>query len=293
MACVRVLLSLVVISAAPPCAVQAAAPAARAQASVGVFERDATHPGLTVDSVVHTRAATQEPAVVVCRPDAPAVKLGAKVTLRAFTSARVAPASEGKFRWEVSGGALEGRGATVTWQLPSTQPAPYTATVLVEGTGVASTCTLQVFTLGEGQLRGPTETRRRVSTGNQEHAGFHRYSYFLFGSKPSDELMRQRYLAALEAYVAILPVPEVLIPAAQLNVTILPVTAQPTGAAESRAEWLLEHYDWERARLLLGKLTGDHLSGPYIVSSRQPLQQSVSSRRTISIRTSHLYRRHS
>lgn len=55
----------------------------------------------------------------------------------------------------------------------------------------------------------------------------------------------------------------------ELNVTYLPVTAASKGPAS--AEWLLENYDYARARFLLHLLPGDLTGGPYIVSSLQPL----------------------
>ncbi|MEE9543857.1 MAG: hypothetical protein V3V95_08760, partial [Thermodesulfobacteriota bacterium] len=36
------------------------------------------------------------------------------------------------------------------------------------------------------------------------------------------------------------------------------------------AEWVLRHYDYARARLLLASLPGNHREGPYIVSFRKP-----------------------
>jgi hypothetical protein len=219
----------------------------------------------------HLHAATQAESVVACRPDATAVELGDTITLRAFSSVTTASADAQKFRWTASGGTIQGQGVTVAWQLPSAQPGPYTATVHVEGAGAAPTCTLKVFALLAEQIERGPETRRRALTPKTEPSGFHRYSYFLLGSKPTDEITRQRYLSALQAWVAILPVPEDLIPSSALNVTFLPLTSPPANKADTSAEWLLEHYDWERARFLLQRLAGDHLRGPYIVSSRQPL----------------------
>jgi hypothetical protein len=62
---------------------------------------------------------------------------------------------------------------------------------------------------------------------------------------------------------------EEFFPRGQLNITYLPLTAPPP--VEASAEWVLEHYNYARARVLLRALPGVHRNGPYIVSVLQPL----------------------
>jgi len=54
-----------------------------------------------------------------------------------------------------------------------------------------------------------------------------------------------------------------------LNVTYLPLTERP--GSKPDAEWLLEHYDFARARALLNVIPGNHTLGPYIISYYKPL----------------------
>ena len=49
----------------------------------------------------------------------------------------------------------------------------------------------------------------------------------------------------------------------------MPVTSPPPGAVS--AEWILEKYDYARARTILRLLPGTHRDGPYIVSALRPL----------------------
>jgi len=40
------------------------------------------------------------------------------------------------------------------------------------------------------------------------------------------------------------------------------------------AQWVLEHFDYARASVMLAALPGRHLDGPYLVSARRPLTGS-------------------
>ena len=106
------------------------------------------------------------------------------------------------------------------------------------------------------------------------------YSYLLFGSRPSAE-SRPRYLAAIQAYLDMLPSVQGLeregVPRKALNVTYLPVKDPAVVTAVASAdplapEAVLQHYSYERARVLLAKVPGGpRLDGPYLVSYREPL----------------------
>lgn len=107
--------------------------------------------------------------------------------------------------------------------------------------------------------------------GQPEKPGYGLYSYILFGARPGPAT-RERYLRMLAAYVDIPEVSrlETERAACELNVTYLPLRGESPSPAPS-AEWLLENYDYDRARLLLGALKGSHRGGPYIVSTYKPL----------------------
>ena len=61
-------------------------------------------------------------------------------------------------------------------------------------------------------------------------------------------------------------------PKANINITYLPLTENPP--ANPSAEWVLDHYDFPRARVLLDKVSPNLRNGPYIISVTQPLSGS-------------------
>jgi hypothetical protein len=214
--------------------------------------------------------AVQQPLIVACRPDTSVAELGQRVTLRAFTTPIDTAAAPARYLWSTSAGVIIGKGPTAEWQVPAEQPGAYTATVDVRHSSSSETCSIRVVVLRADATRS-AETRRLFLTPDhkKEAKGFRRYSYLLFGTLPSDEMTRQRYLAALTAYTSIPTVPDVFL--RDLNVTWLPLTELPRTEDQYAAEWLLKHYDWERARDFLTRLPGDHLDGPYIVTYGEPL----------------------
>lgn len=206
--------------------------------------------------------------VIACRPATPAVEVGQSVELRAFVGA--ATPADLQYRWHADG-KIQGEGAIVIWHLPATGRGAYTASVNVSGSSFTGTCTMQVFALNSGAERGNELRRRFLVSKQEEESGFHLYSYVLLGSPPPDLQTRQRYLAALQSFLSFLPLPDDLVKKDDFNLTVLPVTAIPARKEETEAAWLLDHYDWERARFFLRRLQGTHLAGPYIVSFTQPL----------------------
>jgi hypothetical protein len=120
------------------------------------------------------------------------------------------------------------------------------------------------------QSRVPRETARDFLV-QREASGFGLYSYLLFGGPP-DIATRDRYLEAIRVYLTMIEsVREMTnyFAKADLNVTYLPITETPP--RDRDAEWLLEHYDFARARLLLDRVGADLRTGPYIISVGRPL----------------------
>jgi hypothetical protein len=108
-----------------------------------------------------------------------------------------------------------------------------------------------------------------------EESGFGLYSYLLLGSAPASDAMKQQYLSVIEEYLKLLAEVGSLegagLPKNELNITYLlltdrPVVAQPTPA------WVLDHYNFPRAKALLA-IAGrsDLLTGPYLISSLVPM----------------------
>jgi hypothetical protein len=143
--------------------------------------------------------------------------------------------------------------------------------------------------LGGGAKAPPLQTGREFLLPQQpETTGYGLYSYLLFGSPPTDS-NRDRCLAAAAAYIETLPrITDMLAyaPPSHLNITYLPVTDLPppevlglragaTGPPLAKgAQWVLEHFDYARASVVLAAVPGRHLNGPYLVSARRPLTGS-------------------
>jgi hypothetical protein len=98
------------------------------------------------------------------------------------------------------------------------------------------------------------------------------YSYLLFGSPPSNDIVRERYMQVITAYknmVVDITALEKYIPRQELNITYLPLDLPPP--SNPSVEWIFEHYNYARARALLRNLRGSLRDGPYIISTLKPL----------------------
>jgi hypothetical protein len=122
--------------------------------------------------------------------------------------------------------------------------------------------------------------------GNQaEGAGYGLYSYLLF-EVPPNEANRHLYLQAISACLRGMPDIKSLEDAGfdrqQLNVIYLPISEPLPRAFSSGSglsphaltlldEWILDHYNYARARSLLRLLRRAQRGGPYIISTLKPL----------------------
>ena len=113
--------------------------------------------------------------------------------------------------------------------------------------------------------------RAFLIAGRPEDAEYRIYSYVLLGSPP-DAANLSRDQAVLRAYLALDPAALLLDQKAEpadLNVVYLPLLDLPPPSPS--ASWLLAHYDYERARLLLGAAGGGNSQHPYLASYTSPL----------------------
>lgn len=132
--------------------------------------------------------------------------------------------------------------------------------------------------------------RAFLLSGDHEKPGYGLYSYLLWANNPSDQ-DRKRFLSVIAAFLSI-PRAAVeegtemvvdsqghSVPAAEavqsqnLNVAYIPVTAVPP--AQVTADWVLDHYDVARARILLSRVPKSLHGGPYIVSTLHPLRANL------------------
>lgn len=229
-------------------------------------------------------ALAAEPLVVACSAEKATVPLGGTVRLRAW----VTPPSgqTPRYVWEATVGRVDNQGSEAQWDLADVRPGTYAATLRVSlSAGSSTECLLRVIVRREVGERGPLGTPQAPSRetgaslllpGRGETPEYGLYSYLLLGSPPSDAA-RERYLKAIGAYWGLIPEItrlEQYVGRRELNVAYLPVTSAPDRAIS--AEWLLEHYDYARARSLLRLLPGGNREGPYIVSTLGPLGDAAS-----------------
>ena len=237
--------------------------------------------------------------MLACSPERLVLTRGEELTVRAWARPEAV-----EYRWSTDEGELlrpnQSEAVWRTTSLYGTRVRTLTVTA-TDASGVSQTCSVSVLVQQvelTGQ-RGPYRLMRRsvLFADTQEVAGSGLYSYILIGSEPSDGATRRRYLRVLRTYFdagtlteldryrqALDADPE------RVNALYLPLRiANPlndhpdltftealraaTGAESPLAELLLDSYDYNKARELLGRLPGTLHEGPYIVSYHEPLSR--------------------
>jgi hypothetical protein len=215
---------------------------------------------------------------MTCTPQSPTVMSGDSIKIRAWLDGH---SDRLRYVWTASAGTIKGQEAEAEWDFRGVSPGIYESSVTVAVNGASASCKLQVV-VRERPMGGMHATAGRSLLVNEtsEVKGYGLYSYLLFG-QPPDDSSRDRYLGVLGAFLQEMDEIEKLehlpfVERNQLNITYLPVDAAASSGVSP--EWALAHYDYARARIMLAKLPGTHLSGPYIVSVLKPLgaAQSIS-----------------
>lgn len=229
---------------------------------------------------------------VICTPDKSLVISGETMVIKAWTTSSNKESI--RYAWSATDGTIEGTGPEARWDFAGVWPGTYTATVQVnDPSGEAMECSVQVIVRSPALVRGTRENGKSLKTGRafllpkqQEGKNYGLYSYLLLTSMP-DETTRERYLKAIIEYLRFTDVAlfeEAGVDRKGLNITYLPVDTSPSEDFLKTlskkdlkekdlapiAEWMLQHYDYVRARLLLDNLPGNHWKGPYIVSFLKP-----------------------
>ena len=186
-------------------------------------------------------------------------------------------ADAGGFLTEDSQLSNEAVRPTVEWNPNGIDSGSYTLTVTVTSAeGSLGSCSLVVVVGKENRSashKAPRQIARAMLLKDRpESQGYGLYSYMLLGSPPNDS-NRERYEKFVQAYLSRIEKLEELerwFTSSQLNITYLPVDSEPPDTCTTA--WVLEHFDYARARFLLASVPGIHGDGPFIVSSYKPLQ---------------------
>jgi tetratricopeptide (TPR) repeat protein len=206
---------------------------------------------------------------VLCSLDPPTVQEDGAVAFRVWSSA----SAKLTYAWDASAGEIQGSGPEARWSVAGVAPGVYRATVQVRGADLNQSCAVRlVVTQVDRAGPPPLETARGFLTAHdKETSGYGLYSYLLLGAPPT-ESNRERYLKVVAAFLKLVPSIEQL----KQNVRIQEINAayalvDDKVPASVSAAWLLDHYDYPRARAILRLLPGNLRDGPYFVSSLTPL----------------------
>lgn len=218
-----------------------------------------------------TQTAAAVSPVVSCSLEKPVVWTQEKILLRVWP---VQTSRTTQYRWSATGGRIEAQSTEARWDFAGVEPGYYTATVRsIDVAGSGDTCSVQVVVEERPGSRGTyRESGHDLLVKNvSESEGYGLYSYVLLATPPDDS-SRERYLKAMEAFLQLIPIVadlEKYFERRQLNITYVPVTTSPESPPS--AEWILDHYDYARARFLMRSLPKAGRQGVYIVSSLKPL----------------------
>jgi hypothetical protein len=116
-----------------------------------------------------------------------------------------------------------------------------------------------------------------LSASDNEETGYGLYSYLLFSSAPASDNEKQRDLAVIKAFLDLLSdVGDLEHSGAtkgDLNVTYLLVAEHPQDRLPT-SDWVLDHYDFPRAKVLLRRFGRSGQSGPYVASALAPMSRT-------------------
>jgi hypothetical protein len=206
---------------------------------------------------------------VECAPSSPVALSGETVRLSAWANL---PDGSGKpvYAWTVSSGEVRPAGVNVfTWKFGKDAAGVATADgELRTGSTVQARCLVEVQAIAS---RTAALDSGMLLPAGQERDGAGFYSYLLISATANRELMQSALRTWLPLNGPVAELRRVLKPNEPIALG-LPVLEKPSGDPD--AEWVLQHYDFARARALLENIFATAKSGIYIVSSLQPISQS-------------------
>lgn len=199
---------------------------------------------------------------------------------RAAVEVKVFPADSGLgYTWSGSQGAITGEGSAVRWDLSKAPLGIHALTVQVaRGAKKIGECQVQVRVeqpLGS-RGKGDLTARSLLVDSAAERAGYGLYSYLLFGARPDDR-SRPVYTRVVAEFLRLLPEINQFTKELdaeqrkQVNVSYILLRRPLARQDKDTVAAILSKYNYERAKVLLSRLPGNHPAGPYLVSSRVPL----------------------
>jgi hypothetical protein len=203
-----------------------------------------------------------------CAPSLPVVLQGE--TIRLYAWATLPESDKPLYAWTVSSGEVRPTGANVfAWNFVKNSAGTNTADgELRSGSTVQARCIVEVQSIAS--RTAPVDSGFLTPAG-AEADGAGLYNYLLISDTGNQEVSR----SALNTWLLLnLPVAElrsILKPNEAISLG-LPVLEKPVTTAD--LEWALQHYDFQRARTLLEKVTPVSKPGIYIISSLQPIAKS-------------------
>lgn len=113
-----------------------------------------------------------------------------------------------------------------------------------------------------------------------EQPNYGLYSYFLFSERPESH-QKEKYIAFIESYlnsIEKIETREEYTGRDSLNICYIPINFELNDSIKQldikqKSEWILENYDFARAKFFLNKMDQDLLKGPYIISYNNPLSR--------------------
>ena len=209
---------------------------------------------------------------LTCTPAKPVAIAGETIQVRAWV-----PKGDRTLTWSAEEGDVSATGEIAIWDLTGVSPGPKTITVRVSGIGA---CAARVWVESRVETRGDRLTRRfLVPRGAPEPADYGLYSYIVLTPDKGGAAAKQRNRVTVEAWLSRLlaaSAEERREKRAELNATFLPVDSEP--GADPTTDWLLQHYDYNRADEILAAVQGKRTGGPYLVSAERPLKKDKPAR---------------
>ena len=205
---------------------------------------------------------------LACAPSTPVALPGESVRL--YEWADIPDGGKPIYAWTVSTGEVRPAGGNVfSWKSAKDAIGVLTADgELRTGSTVQARCLVEVQAIASHSAASDSGM---VIPNVQETDGAGLYSYLLLSAGASAEMQK----SALGAWLPLNgPVAELrgVLKRGEAVVLGLPVLEKPSGKVE--ADWVLQHYDFARARALLDQAAPNAKPGLYIVSSLQPMSKS-------------------